>query len=152
MLFTVSIRVSPFETEDPEAEKLMVSALSRFSASSKDIRVRVLFSKKILAIVVSRRVGTFLIGLCKTCLKLSAVWKIVSTSSFFSSFIPNRCFTESDILFFKLIFIYCDRSYFLLLLIYQYYLVHPVLRLPVHLHLLGYYSVYCLSYVVRLNR
>jgi hypothetical protein len=33
ILFTVSIRLSPFFTEDEEAEKLTTSALSRFSAN-----------------------------------------------------------------------------------------------------------------------
>jgi aspartate carbamoyltransferase catalytic subunit len=37
----VSNKVSPFETDEPDAEKLSVSALSLFSASSKEILVRV---------------------------------------------------------------------------------------------------------------
>ena len=69
MLLTVSIRDSPFLTEDWAAEKLMMSADSLFSASSKESLVRVLFSKKRLAIVMSRREGTFLIGLLITSLK-----------------------------------------------------------------------------------
>ena len=69
MLFTVSIRVSPFLTEDWEAEKLMISAESLFSASSKDKRVRVLFSKKILAMVMSLREGTFFMERLMTSLK-----------------------------------------------------------------------------------
>ena len=44
MFSTVSRSVSPFETDEPVFEKLTVSALKRFSASSKLIRVRVLFS------------------------------------------------------------------------------------------------------------
>jgi len=43
MLFTVSSKVSPLAAEDPETVKLMVSALRRFSASSKEMRVRVEF-------------------------------------------------------------------------------------------------------------
>ena len=76
ILFTVSSRVSPFFTELPEAEKLMVSAESLFSANSKDKRVRVEFSKKILAMVTSRREGTFLIGLFRTSLNSLAVLTI----------------------------------------------------------------------------
>ncbi len=44
ILLTVSNKVSPLETEEPLAVKLMVSALRRFSANSNDIRVRVEFS------------------------------------------------------------------------------------------------------------
>src|SRR5690625_1172052 len=69
ILFTVSIKVSPLFTEEEEAAKLMVSALNLFSASSKESFVRVLLSKKILAIVISRKEGTFLIGRLITSLK-----------------------------------------------------------------------------------
>jgi len=72
-LLTVSISVSPLLTEDEDAAKLTISAESLFSASSKDRRVRVEFSKKTLAIVISRKEGTFLIGLFNTSLKLLAV-------------------------------------------------------------------------------
>jgi hypothetical protein len=47
----VSTSVSPLETLEPEVETLTVSAESRFSANSKEIRVRVEFSKKRLTIV-----------------------------------------------------------------------------------------------------
>lgn len=59
IFFTVSIRVSPFETEEDDEAKLMVSALKRFWANSKDILVRVEFSKNKLATVISLREGTF---------------------------------------------------------------------------------------------
>src|ERR1035437_7946745 len=95
MLLTVSIRVSPFLTEDPETEKFTTSADNLFSASSKDILVRVEFSKKRLAMVVSLKEGTFLIGRLITALKLSAVEKISWISSFVISFIPSRCFVLS---------------------------------------------------------
>jgi hypothetical protein len=62
ILFTVSISVSPFETEDDDAEKLTTSAVKRFSASSKESLVLVEFSKKRLATVTSRKDGTFFIG------------------------------------------------------------------------------------------
>jgi len=42
MFRAVSLSDSPFETLDPEVWKLTVSALRRFSASSKESRVRVL--------------------------------------------------------------------------------------------------------------
>jgi hypothetical protein len=73
MLLTVSSKVSPFLTELPEAEKLMVSAERRFSANSKESRVRVEFSKNTLAMVTSRREGTFLIGRLRTSLNYFAV-------------------------------------------------------------------------------
>src|SRR5690554_7908149 len=69
MLFTVSIKVSPFLTEDCAAEKFITSADSRFSASSNDKRVRVLFSKNIFAMVISRSEGTFLMDRLITSLK-----------------------------------------------------------------------------------
>ena len=55
--------------EEEAAEKLIVSALKRFSASSKERRVLVLFSKNKLAMVISRNDGTFLIGRLITSLK-----------------------------------------------------------------------------------
>ena len=91
MLLTVSNKVSPFFTEEPEAEKLMVSADNLFSASSKDNRVRVEFSKNTLAIVTSRREGTFLIGLLRTSLNSLAVLTIRSMDSASKSLIPNKC-------------------------------------------------------------
>ena len=76
ILFTVSIKVSPFLTDEEDAEKLTTSALKRFCANSKDKRVRVEFSKNKLATVKSLKEGTFLIGRFNTSLKLVAVSKI----------------------------------------------------------------------------
>ena len=90
MLFTVSISVSPFFTEDCEAEKFITSAESLFSASSKESFVLVLFSKKIFAIVISLSVGTFFIERLITSLKWSAVSKIRSISFLLRYFIPNK--------------------------------------------------------------
>src|SRR5690554_1361989 len=73
MLFTVSIKVSPLATDEPDDEKLITSAESLFSASSKDNFVRVLFSKNRLAMVISLKEGTFFIGLLITSLNWSAV-------------------------------------------------------------------------------
>ena len=73
ILLTVSSKDSPFETEEPEAAKLMVSAESLFSASSNEILVRVEFSKNKLTIVTSRSVGTFFMGRRNTSLNWVAV-------------------------------------------------------------------------------
>ena len=69
----VSTSVSPLETEEPAVATLTVSALSRFSANSKEIRVRVEASKNRLTIVLPRSAGTFLIGRSLTSLNGSAV-------------------------------------------------------------------------------
>lgn len=55
----VSLRLSPFETLEPLALKLMTSAESRFAAASNEMRVRVESSKKRLTTVLPRRVGSF---------------------------------------------------------------------------------------------
>jgi hypothetical protein len=73
ILLAVSTKVSPLLTLEEDAEKLIMSADNLFSASSKDNLVLVLFSKKRLAIVISLKVGTFLIGRLMISLKLSAV-------------------------------------------------------------------------------
>src|SRR6266581_4080887 len=69
----VSTRVSPFCTALPEAATFTVSAESRFSANSKEMRVRVDASKNRLTIVLPRSAGTFLMGRSDTSLKGSAV-------------------------------------------------------------------------------
>src|SRR5258705_1140614 len=82
----VSTSVSPLETLEPEAETLTVSDDYRFEANSKEIRVRVEFSKKRLTIVEPRSAGTFLIPRSLISLKGSAVsrmsriWSPVSDS------------------------------------------------------------------------
>lgn len=75
---------------DCDDEKFNTSADNLFSANSNDNFVLVEFSKKRLAIVISLKDGTFLIGLFITSLKLSAVSKINSKSSRFKNFIPNK--------------------------------------------------------------
>ena len=95
ILLTVSIRDSPFLTDEFEAEKLITSDESRFWASSKDNLVRVLFSKNKLAMVTSRRDGTFLIGRLMTSLKWEAVSKMSSISEVVRYLIPNKCETLS---------------------------------------------------------
>ena len=88
-------------TEDCEAEKLITSAERRFSANSNDRRVRVLFSKKRLAIVISRSEGTFFIGRLMTSLKWSAVSKINCISFSVIYLIPNRWFTLNALILYS---------------------------------------------------
>src|SRR5512138_1814250 len=82
----VSTSVSPFETDEPAVATFTVSALSRFSANSNEMRVRVDASKKRLTMVLPRRAGTFLIGRSLTSLNGSAVsrmrriWSALSAS------------------------------------------------------------------------
>ena len=80
-LSAVSSRVSPFSSAEPEEEKLMLSADSRFSAISKLERVRVEASKKRLMTVRPRSVGTFLIGRSATSRNDSAVSRMSSISA-----------------------------------------------------------------------
>ena len=72
-LRAVSTSVSPLETDEPVAATLTVSADSRFSANSNEMRVRVDASKKRLTIVLPRSAGTFLMGRSETSLNTSAV-------------------------------------------------------------------------------
>src|SRR5688500_17453929 len=61
-LRAVSASVSPFTTLDVAMAMFSVSALSRFSAISNDMRVRVLGSKNRLTTVRPRSAGTFLMA------------------------------------------------------------------------------------------
>jgi hypothetical protein len=63
-------------TEDPAAATFTVSAESRFSANSNEIRVRVEASKKRLTMVLPRSAGTFLMARSLTSLNGSAVSRI----------------------------------------------------------------------------
>jgi hypothetical protein len=56
----VSFRLSPLETLEPLAEKVITSAERRLAATSKLVRVRVESSKKRFTTVRPRRVGNFL--------------------------------------------------------------------------------------------
>ncbi len=84
--------VSPLFTLDVEEKKFIVSALNLFSASSNDILVLVLDSKKRFTIVNPFKAGTFLICLSETSLKESAACKISSISSGLNSSSPRRSF------------------------------------------------------------
>src|SRR6185437_6810136 len=96
-LLMVSSSVSPLLTDEEELLKLIISAESLFSASSKDKRVRVEFSKKALAMVRSRRDGTFFIGWFICSLNRTAVDKINRISSTVKSLIPIRCLTLNPV-------------------------------------------------------
>src|SRR5438309_6045839 len=74
--FAVSTSVSPFCTELPDAATFTVSAERRFSANSKEMRVRVEASKNRLTMVLPRSAGTFLMGRSDTSLNGSAVSRI----------------------------------------------------------------------------
>ncbi len=89
-LRAVSTRVSPLLTELPAVATLTVSALSRFSANSNEIRVRVEASKKRLTIVLPRSAGTFLIARSLTSLNGSAVSRMSWICSRLSGSRPTR--------------------------------------------------------------
>src|SRR4051794_11912413 len=88
----VSTRVSPLETDDPAVATFTVSALSRFSANSNEIRVRVEASKNRLTMVLPRSAGTFLIGRSLTSLNGSAVSRMRRSCSALSASRPMRSF------------------------------------------------------------
>src|SRR5689334_1987234 len=81
ILRAVSSNVSPLTTLLDDGEKLITSALSRFAASSNEVRVLVLGSKNRLTTVRPRSAGTFLISRPVTSLNESAVCKINRISS-----------------------------------------------------------------------
>src|SRR5687768_16196636 len=91
-LSAVSMSVSPFSTADPEAAKFSVSAERRFSAISKDTRVRVDASMKRLMTSCPRNAGTFFTGRTLTSLNPSAVSRISSISSGVRNSMPRRSF------------------------------------------------------------
>ena len=69
----MSTSVSPLVTLEPDAATFTVSADSRFSANSNEMRVRVEASKNRLTIVLPRSAGTFLIARSLISLNGSAV-------------------------------------------------------------------------------
>ena len=94
-LRAVSTRVSPLLTELPALATLTVSALSRFSANSNEIRVRVEASKKRLTMVLPRSAGTFLMARSLTSLKGSAVSRMSRICSRLSASRPVRSFPSA---------------------------------------------------------
>src|SRR5512140_1815149 len=95
MFRAVSLSVSPFETLLPVEENPSTSAESRRSASSKESRVRVEFSKNMFAMVFPCRGGTFLMGRSSTSRKETAVSRISWMSSRFIPSRPSRWRVES---------------------------------------------------------
>jgi hypothetical protein len=90
-VMAVSLRLSPLETLEPLAEKLMTSAERRLAASSKEIRVRVESSKNRLQTVRPRRVGTFLMARSVTLARWAAVSRTRVMSAAVRSPADSRC-------------------------------------------------------------
>ena len=86
----VSTSVSPFCTLEPVDATFTVSADSRFSANSNEIRVRVDASKNRLTIVAPRSVGTFLIARSLISLNGSAVSRMSLICSLVSGSRPSK--------------------------------------------------------------
>src|SRR4051812_31614106 len=98
-LRAVSLRVSPFLSEEASAVKLIMSADSRCSESSKLIRVRVEGSTNRLTTVLPRKAGTFLIARSPTALNARAVSSTVTISSAVRDSISSRCLRVQDMVF-----------------------------------------------------
>ena len=88
----MSCRLSPLDTDEPFAEKVMTSADSRFAAASKEIRVRVESSKKRLTTVRPRSTGSFFTSWVETRLISSAVSSRSIASVRERSAVESRCF------------------------------------------------------------
>src|SRR4051812_1991754 len=86
----VSTRVSPLLTDEPATATFTVSAESRFSANSNEIRVRVEASKNRLTMVFPRSAGTFLMARSLTSLNGSAVSRMSWICSALSGSSPTR--------------------------------------------------------------
>ena len=94
-VWAVSLRDSPLETEEPLAEKLITSALSRLAAVSNEIRVRVESSKNRFTTVRPRSAGSFLTSREDTAAIWSAVSRIRTASAYDRSVVLSRCFTRA---------------------------------------------------------
>ena len=90
MLRTVSRSDSPFVTLDIAVAMLSVSALSRFSATSNEVRVRVLGSKNRFTTVRPRSVGTFFTERVPISFIASAVSRMSWISRASSPSIPSK--------------------------------------------------------------
>ncbi len=95
MLRAVSTSVSPLTTLELAIATPSVSALSRFSAISNEVRVRVDGSKNRLTTVRPRSVGTFLMARCEISFIASAVSRMRTISSGVSSAMPSRSLCRS---------------------------------------------------------
>src|SRR5699024_9043571 len=81
-VWTVSLRDSPFDTEDVLTAKFKTSADSRLAAASNEVRVRVESSKKRLTTVCPRRVGSLLMERAETVASSCAVSRIAMALSY----------------------------------------------------------------------
>ena len=97
MVWIVSARLSPLTTLEVEPPMLRESAESRFSASSKEERVRVEGSRKRFTMVRPRSAGTFLMARLFTSAKERPVSRICVMSSAVRLVVSRRCLTESAI-------------------------------------------------------
>src|SRR5215467_8841232 len=109
--------VSPFVTDEVEADMLIASADSRFAAISNDVRVRVEGSKKRLMTVFPRRAGTFFIERFETSLNDSAASRIAVISSTVSSRMLRRSFLLSA----KSLFVLDDDDLLLLVVVLKHH-------------------------------
>ena len=100
MLARVSCRVSPLTELDELDAMARVSALSRFAASSNEVRVRVLGSWNQFTTSRPLSRGTFLIPLLrsKTSMNCGAVSRISSSSARDNSRMPSRSFLVQTVL------------------------------------------------------
>ena len=88
---TVSMRLSPLTVDVEEPPKFRLSADRRFSASSKELRVRVEGSLNMLTMVLPLSVGTFLMARSLTWEKAFAVSRMVMRSVSEYSRMSIRC-------------------------------------------------------------
>ena len=96
MVWMVSARLSPFTTEEVEPPMEILSAERRFSASSKELLVRVDGSRKRFTMVRPRSAGTFLmVRALFTASRARAVSRICVMSSAVRLYVSMRCLTES---------------------------------------------------------
>ncbi len=97
MVSTVSLRLSPFLSEEVPGENDIVSALRALAAFSNDIFVRVDASKNMVATVLPRRAGTLGIGRWRTSTNSSASsssprglpWRVLRSSGSDSCGLPR---------------------------------------------------------------
>ncbi|CAI8394206.1 MAG: Uncharacterised protein [Acidimicrobiales bacterium AG-410-I20] len=92
MTSTVSRMLSPFESDEEPALKLIVSADSRRAAVSKESRVLVESSKNNVATVRPRSAGTFGIGLLPISSNVSVSSRISSSSCLVIPSMDRRLF------------------------------------------------------------
>lgn len=87
----VSFSDSPFDTEEPFAEKLITSADNRFAAVSNEMRVRVESSKNKFTTVRPRNVGSFLISRPWVAAMAAVVSRSNTASSWLRSLVDSKC-------------------------------------------------------------